>query len=209
MKSIKEVMLSRHSCRKFCSDKLNSELVREMLDFARLSPSSCGLEPWRMMIISDPCELKELSVACNSQPQVAECSHAVILIARNDLRVGEEYLERTVRRRANTPQKYEVAMNYFRAKFVGLDDEALMNYATKQLYILAANIANIAEGFDVRSCIMTGFDAAALEKFCALEAKFRPAIVVVLGRGEPSKYPHTRYELDEILISRGGGSGKR
>lgn len=207
MKSIKEVMLSRHSCRKFCSYKLNSELVREMLDLARLSPSSCGLEPWRMMIISDSCELKELSVACNSQLQVAECSHAVILIARNDLRVGEEYLERTVRR-ANTPQKYEAAMNYFRAKFAGLDDEALMNYATKQLYILAANIANIAEGFDVRSCIMTGFDAEALEKFCALETKFRPAIVVALGRGEPSKYPHTRYELDEILISR-GGSKKR
>ena len=178
-----------------------------MLDLARLSPSSCGLEPWRMMIISDSCELKELSVACNSQLQVAECSHAVILIARNDLRVGEEYLERTVRR-ANTPQKYEAAMNYFRAKFAGLDDEALMNYATKQLYILAANIANIAEGFDVRSCIMTGFDAEALEKFCALETKFRPAIVVALGRGEPSKYPHTRYELDEILISR-GGSKKR
>ena len=156
------------------------------------------------MIISDLCELKELSAACNSQPQVAECSHAVILIARNDLRVGEAYLERTVRRRANTPQKYEAAMNYFRAKFAGLDDEALMNYATKQLYILAANIANIAEGFDVRSCIMTGFDAEALEKFCALEAKFRPAIVVALGQGEPSKYPHTRYELDEILISRGG-----
>ena len=132
----------------------------------------------------------------------------MILIARNDLRVGEEYLERTVRRHANTPQKYEAAMNYFCAKFADLDDEALMNYATKQLYILAANIANIAEGFDVRSCIMTGFDAAALEKFCALETKFRPAIVVALGRGEPSKYPHTRYGLDEILISR-SGSEKR
>ena len=122
--------------------------------------------------------------------------------------MGETYLERTVRRRANTAQKYEAAMNYFRAKFADLDDEALMNYATKQLYILVANIANIAEGFDVRSCIMTGFDAAALEKFCALEAKFRPTIVVALGRGEPSKYPHTRYELDEILISR-SGSEKR
>lgn len=155
---MKNSVLNRYSCRKFSGEKLDDKIVREIIDLARLSPSSCGLEPWIFLVISKDDELKNLGEICNNQPQVSNCSHAVIVMARNDLKVGCDYLDKCVKRRANTPEKYENAMKYFDNKFKNLNADEVMNYASKQCYIATANLVNLAQSFDVKSCIIAGFD---------------------------------------------------
>ena len=57
---MQEIMKSRYSCRKFSDEKLGDKVVREIVDLTRLSPSSCGLEPWKFMVVSQNDELQKL-----------------------------------------------------------------------------------------------------------------------------------------------------
>lgn len=201
---MKKIMQNRYSCRKFNGTKISDEKVREIVDLTRLSPSSCGLEPWKFMVISKENDIKSLGEICNSQSQVANCSHAAIIIARNDLKVGNEYLESCVKRRANTPEKYEAAMKYFEQKFQNMNNQMMTNYASKQCYIAVGNMVNIAESLGVKSCIIAGFDDQKLTKFVrensGLNDNFTPVLVVALGYGEEIKFPHTRHSLEDVLI---------
>ena len=201
---MQNIMKNRYSCRKFDTTKISDEKVRQIVDLTRLSPSSCGLEPWKFMVISKASDIENLGEICNNQSQVSSCSHAVIIIARNDLKVGSEYLDSCVKRRANTPEKYEAAMKYFEQKFDGMSDEQMTNYASKQCYIAVGNLVNIAQSMGVKSCIIAGFDNAKLTKFIrdfgGLDSRFTPILVVALGNGEEIKFPHTRHDLDDVLI---------
>ena len=203
---MQETMKNRYSCRKFSGEKLGDEIVREIINLTRLSPSSCGLEPWKFVVFSQSDDIKKLGEICNYQPQVSTCSHLVVIVARNDLKVGDEYLDKCVRRRATTSEKYNAAMAYFRDKFKDMDEKAMTNYASKQCYLACANLVNVAESFGVKSCIIAGFDGEKLTKYVRSEANlnehFTPILVVSLGKGENIKFPHTRHSLDDVLIWR-------
>ena len=50
-----------------------------------LSPSSYGLQPWKFIVVTDPALKAKLRPATWNQSQVTECSHYVILTAKQDL----------------------------------------------------------------------------------------------------------------------------
>lgn len=202
MQSMKEIMQNRYSCRKFSGEKLPDDLVREIIDLTRLSPSSCGLEPWIFIVISSRDDLESLGEICNDQDHVKTCSHAVIIMARNDLKTSCEYLKSSVMRRANTPEKYGKAMKYFTAKFDDKTDADIATYASKQCYLATANLVNIAQSLDVKSCIIAGFDAKKLREFAALSSNFSPVLVVALGRGETNSRQKIREPLENVMIWR-------
>ena len=114
---LENTMKKRYSCRKFHQKTAKNELISEILDLARLSPSSCGLEPWIFQVVSKTADLVQLGEICNQQSQVAQCSQAIIIASRNDLKTSDEYLRQKVAIRANTPEKWEKAMKFFHDKF--------------------------------------------------------------------------------------------
>ena len=63
---MKKIMQERYSCREFNNQKINQETINEILDLTRLSPSSCGLEPWKFMVVSKENDLKELGIKDSS-----------------------------------------------------------------------------------------------------------------------------------------------
>lgn len=42
-----ELFKTRYSCRNFKKETIEDEILKEILEVARLSPSSLGLEPWK------------------------------------------------------------------------------------------------------------------------------------------------------------------
>jgi nitroreductase len=69
----------RHACKEFDdSRKLNAEDFQFILETARLSPSSFGLEPWKFLVVQNPL-LREKLAACTwgGQKQLPTGSHAL------------------------------------------------------------------------------------------------------------------------------------
>ncbi len=85
MSEYTEAMAFRHACKKFDTEKqIPQEEFDTLLEVARTSPSSFGMEPWRLIVVRKPELRKALKSACWNQDQITECSELVIFTTDND-----------------------------------------------------------------------------------------------------------------------------
>ena len=50
--SVRDALLSRHSCRSFTQRPVDTAILRELLDTARFAPSGGNLQPWMVHVLS-------------------------------------------------------------------------------------------------------------------------------------------------------------
>ncbi len=53
--NFEELINQRQSCRKFSDTSVEKEKLEKIAEMARLSPSACNSQPWRMHIVSGEC----------------------------------------------------------------------------------------------------------------------------------------------------------
>ncbi|HAL86508.1 MAG TPA: hypothetical protein DCM31_06320, partial [Deferribacteraceae bacterium] len=46
-----EIVKGRYSCRSYKSDEISKEDMEYILECARLAPSACNLQPWKIYIV--------------------------------------------------------------------------------------------------------------------------------------------------------------
>lgn len=86
-KEIIEIFNRRYACKKFSTEKrVSDEDLKIILESARLSPSSFGLEPWKFLLLRNEKmreDFKEFSIgAINSLNGATEI---VIILAKKEL----------------------------------------------------------------------------------------------------------------------------
>ena len=102
----------RYATKRMNGRTVPDEKVDYVLEAARLAPSSSGLQPYRIVVISDREVLKELRVIAHNQNQITECSHLLVFAAwdhYSDERIGRVLLH-TVRERGlpdNVGKEYQ------------------------------------------------------------------------------------------------------
>lgn len=82
--SLIEDLQWRYATKKFDSTKKVSQSdIDKLVEAARLAPTSSGLQPFRVLVVSNQ-ELKDkmVPIAMNQQ-QVADCSHVLVFAAWN------------------------------------------------------------------------------------------------------------------------------
>ena len=69
----------RYATKKFDADKsLSEEQLQSLVDIVRMAPSSFGMQPFHLHVISDNNLLTELKEASYGQAQIADCSHLFV-----------------------------------------------------------------------------------------------------------------------------------
>ena len=94
MLSVKKAIETRRSIRHFRPDNVPDELIKQMLEAARLAPSGSNRQPWRFLVIRDKEVKKELRRICLEQRFVEEAP--VVIACFADL---EAYSKEARRRR--------------------------------------------------------------------------------------------------------------
>lgn len=86
----------RHACKSYdAAKKIPADDFAYILETARLSPSSFGLEPWRFLVVQNPALREELrSIAWGAANKIMDCSHFVILLARTQAAMQADYQEK-------------------------------------------------------------------------------------------------------------------
>ena len=67
MLSVQEAIHQRRSIRNFKPDPVPKEVIRQLLEAARLAPSGSNRQPWRFLVTTDPEERKRLKEICVGQ----------------------------------------------------------------------------------------------------------------------------------------------
>ena len=155
------------------------------------APSSFGLQPYKILAITNK-ELKEkLKPVSYNQSQVTECQTLFILCARTDVEArAEEYLKAT-----GAETMRDMLMG-----FVGyLPDKTA--WAAKQAYIaLGFGLAAAAE-HKIASCPMEGFNGVEVAKILELPETLVPVVYLAVGEStdEDGTYPRFRFAESDLL----------
>ncbi len=198
-----EMMHFRHACKIFDSQKrVPKEDIEYILEAARLSPSSFGMEPWRFLVITDSGLKNELKPLCWNQDQLSTSSFVVVIKAQKEiLKPNSEYVKKMFQRRDLPQERIEAYIKKY-SEFMRdkLDNESLFCWSAKQCYIAAANMVDAAAAIGVDSCMIEGFEKEPVEKLLKIDRKFEEvALIITFGYRIKEAPKKVRLPLNELI----------
>ena len=79
-----DAMKARRSIREYDPKSIPTELLDQLLDSARLAPSSSNLQTWDIVVVTDRERLSKLVAIAGNQAFVGECSAFLVGVAESD-----------------------------------------------------------------------------------------------------------------------------
>lgn len=165
-----DLLNNRFACKKFDVTKQVSEENKNIiLEAARLSPSSFGLEPWKFLVIKDMPLRKKLKPLCWDQPQIVDSSFIVIILSRlaHNFRSSSEFLKQKIARK-NLPEDMQTFYINLITNFLTIENTG--DWAKRQCYIPLSNMLNAAQSLGISSCPIEGFEAEHVKQLLIKEA---------------------------------------
>ena len=191
-----KAMHFRHACKIFDDTKKMSQADLDfILETGRMSPSSCGMEQWKFLVIRDE-KLKEAirSVAWN-QPQITTCSELVAILYKKQMRSTTPYIKAQYKKLFGADEVGE----WYRDFIDPMSDETLECWAMQQCHIAAANMMTAAAYIGIDSCPIGGYDKAALEDTLGIDKSlYGVALMVPLGYRGKEQQPRIRSDISEL-----------
>lgn len=182
--NITDALRWRYAAKRMTGKIVPGEVVDTILESAWLSPSGIGLQPYEILVITNP-ELKKriLPIAAN-QAQTVESSHLLVFAPWNDYspeRINGvfDHLNRERDQDFSVSERQrQFALSYF-AKFT---PEENFHHAAKQAHIALGISVLTAALLGVDATPMEGFDAPALNELLDLKSKgLRSSMLMAIG----------------------------
>lgn len=203
MNQFLKAMSFAHACKIFDTDKkIPEDQFLEILEAGRLTPSSFGLEPTRILLVRKQEFKDKIQAFCWNQKQITTCSELVILRSKiQDVKAPSKYIQDSMDKRGLDERYMQRLQGFQEANFKDLKD--LEAWSMKQAYLMASSMVNCAAFMGIDSCYIEGFERGNLENFLGIDTqKERIALVLTFGYriNEPKeKSRKTLNELVEII----------
>lgn len=183
----------RYAAKRMNGESIPRPVLERILAATRLAPSSYGLQPYSIKVISDRSVLTRIHEQAAPQPQVKECSHLLVFATMTDLGAStvDRYMQLTASERSLTVADLNGFSEAIKGTINGFETAAEKQaWAAKQAYIaLGFTLASAAvERIDASP--MEGFDPAALDRTLGLDKENLSSVVIVaLGYRDPAQDP--------------------
>ena len=179
-----EALHWRYATKKMNGAPVPQEKVDQILEAARLAPTSSGLQPFRVIVVTDP-ELKaKIQPIAFGQTQMTDCSHLLIFAAWDNYteeRIRDVFSNTNHERGLpdETPSDYEIQLT---ANYTSKTKEENFQHAAKQAYIGLGMALAQAALLEVDSTPMEGFNPAELDALLGLNDRgLRSVTLLPLG----------------------------
>ncbi|MCA1774161.1 MAG: nitroreductase family protein [Loktanella sp.] len=180
-------MLIDHLNWRYATKKMNPEKsvpedkIAAILDALRLAPTSSGLQPFEIMIVTDPAIRAELKDASYGQAQLVDASHVLVFAAWDDYTAERIDMVRdeTGAGRGGVTDQIKAYYENLKSNYVGRGADVNFEHAARQAYIaLGVALAAAAEQ-RVDATPMEGFDPKAYDAILGLREKGLNSVVVL------------------------------
>ena len=174
----------RYATKKMNGNAVPQDKVDQIIEAAHLAPTSSGLQPFKVIVITNP-ELKaKIAELAYGQQQIIDCSHLLVFAA------WDQYTEENIRAvfahanaerglPATATADYE---NTLITTLTSKTAEENYHHAAKQSYISFAMAIAEAALLEVDATPMEGFDAGKLDELLDLKAlNLRSTTMLTLG----------------------------
>lgn len=182
--SILESLHWRYATKRMTGEKVPQEKIDTILEASRMAPTSSGIQPFTILVITDKKLLEKIQPIAYNQPQITEASHLLVFAAWDTVTPEKiDYVYDQITRERNLPAgALTDYVNRLKGMFGGMTPEEQFNWAAKQTY-LAFGVATTAAAFEkVDATPMEGFVNSELDKLLGLHEKgLRSTTLMALG----------------------------
>lgn len=174
----------RYATKKMNGNKVPQEKLDYILEAARLAPSSSGLQPYKIFVISNPDLLEKIKAIAWNQSQVTDCSHLLVFAAWDGYSLDRitAVFNKTLAERglpADTMDDYKKTLW---GLYEPLSTEWHANHAARQAYISMGVAIVAAAEQKVDATPMEGFIPAEVDKLLGLEEQgLKSVLLLPLG----------------------------
>lgn len=199
----------RYATKKFDTTKKVSEAdINELLEAARLAPSSYGLQPWEFVVVTDPVLRKKLH-AHSGQAQVTDASHLIVLAVRTDL--NEKYIKEHVKHIAaarNVPiESVRAYENMMMEHTKNMTPEQIIEWSTRQVFIALGFLMETAALKRIDACPMEGFDGEKFDELLELKKHNLHSVVLMpvgyrAADDSAASRVKVRFDLKDVVVKK-------
>jgi nitroreductase len=163
----------RYATKKMNGVKVPQEKLDYIIEAARLAPTSSGLQPFEILVITNRELLEKIKTIAHGQTQVTDCSHLVVFAAWDNYtaeRINKVFSRNNAERNLPDTVTDDYRNMLLKAYLAKTADENF-NHTAKQSYISFATAIIAAAEQKVDSTPMEGFDCKALDELLHLKDK--------------------------------------
>lgn len=161
-----------------------ADKLERILEAARLAPTSSGLQPYEIIVVTNKAVREQIKPIAWNQAQIVDGSHLLVFAAWDNYTVERINMmfDLTNEQRGFKNEGWENYRQMLLGMYPQRDAEVNFQHAARQAYI-GMSAALIAAAFEeVDSTPMEGFDPAALDEILGLRAKgLRSVAIMPLG----------------------------
>lgn len=179
----------RYATKKMNGKAVPQEKVDQILEAARLAPTSSGLQPYQVIVVTNPTVKQALLPHANNQSQIIDSSHLLVFAAWDKYTESriKSVFEHSNKERGlpatNTAAFEQILIDMYVPKTA----EENFQHAARQAYIGFGMAIAQAALLQVDATPMEGFDSAAVDKVLNLEEKgLRSVTLLPLGYRDES-----------------------
>lgn len=180
----------RYATKKMNGQIVPAEAVATILEAAWLAPSSSGLQPFEIFVITDKTLLEKIKPIAHNQSQITDASHLLVFAAWDNYtadRINNVFARNNAERGlpdSATDDYKNMLLKIYLAK----DAEENFNHAAKQAYISLGIAMVAAAELKVDATPMEGFTNSALDELLNLKEKgLRSVLLLPLGYRDAEK----------------------
>lgn len=206
------ILNNRYACKLFDSNrKISKEHFEIIMESARLSPSSCGMEPWKFLLIEKQKIKDDIKVfSWGALNTIDNASHFVIGLSRKNVTAESNYVHYINEKVKKIPYdqvipQLEFFKNFQKNDFDLLDNPRyLFDWASKQSYIALANMMISAQMLGIDSCPIEGFNKQKLDDYLNSNSymdinEFGVSYMVSFGYRNEDRKPKERLPMSDIF----------
>jgi len=206
--NIIEALNWRYAVRQFSSELIDDKKVQELLTATRLSSTSYGLQPYRLILVNDRDVRQELLPYSMGQDKVVECSHLLIFATQTN--IGDDMVDRYIQSVAEARDMpvadLQGIATHMKEVFAGMDAAQKREWAHQQAYVALGTLLTAAAVMQIDTCPMGGFEAAGFDRVLGLaERGLETAVICALGVRHPddgnAHLAKVRYDHAEMIIA--------
>ena len=180
----------RYAAKAMNGEKVDQEKIDHILEAASLAPTSSGLQPLEILVITSQEVKEQIKPIAWNQSVIVDCSHLLVFAAWDTYtedRINKVF-DHTNEVRGFKNEGWENYRQMLLGSYPKKDAEENFNHAAKQAYIAFSQAIAAAAFEGVDSTPLEGFDPEALDKILNLKEKgLRSCVMLPLGYRDTEK----------------------
>jgi nitroreductase len=199
----------RYATKKFdATKKVSAEDLNTLKEAIRLSSSSYGLQPYKVIIVENPELRAQIQPAAWGQSQIVDASHLIIFA--NETNVGDDAINELLNSMSITRETPIEALagygDFMKSKISTLEPAVKNVWTSKQTYLALGNLLNAAAELKIDVTPMEGFVPEQVNEILGLDKlNLNASLIATVGyrheEDATQHYKKVRKSQEDLFIT--------